>query len=118
MKINKVIILFLGIFAVSLSGCVSGLDEIQARTPDLQGKADGTYRGHYKVGPVSVVVDVEINDKTMTNIAIIKHFNGRGEKAEVITETVIAKQSLAVDAISGATASSKAILKAIENALE
>ncbi len=38
--------------------------------------------------------------------------------AEIITDKVIDTQSLQVDAISGATYSSKTILKAIENALK
>jgi len=48
--------------------------------------------------------------------AIIEHFNGRGEKAEAIIPRVIEAQSLDVDVVSGATGSSKAILKAIEDA--
>jgi uncharacterized protein with FMN-binding domain len=52
------------------------------------------------------------------NIDLIKHFNGRGEKAEVIIPKVVEAQSLKVDVVSGATASSKAILKAVETALE
>jgi uncharacterized protein with FMN-binding domain len=47
----------------------------------------------------------------------VKHVNGQGKPAEVITEKVIETQSLQVDVVSGATYSSKVILKAIENAL-
>ncbi|WP_010256822.1 FMN-binding protein [Treponema primitia] len=117
-KLTGAMGVILVLLVVSLSGCASRFDTIQAVMPDLQWKEDGIYRGQYKIRPVSVVLDVEVKDKTLTNITIIKHFNGLGKKAEKITETVLAKQSLTVDAVSGATGSSKAILKAIENALE
>jgi uncharacterized protein with FMN-binding domain len=50
-------------------------------------------------------------------IEIVRHLNGQGKPAEVIPDRVIEMQSLDVDIISGATYSSKVILKAIENAL-
>ncbi|AEF85315.1 FMN-binding domain protein [Treponema primitia ZAS-2] len=106
------------VLLAALSGCASRFDKLQPLMPDLQGKADGAYRGSYKAFPVSVILDVEVKDTALTNITIIKHFNGRGSKAEKIIETVLAKQSVEVDTVSGATASSKVILKAIENALE
>lgn len=43
--------------------------------------------------------------------------NSLGSAAEVITDTVVQHQSVEIDAISGATMSSKTILKAVENAL-
>lgn len=51
-------------------------------------------------------------------IKIIEHENGLGGKAEKIVDDVISRQSLEVDALSGATVSSKYIIKAIENALQ
>ncbi|WP_313562885.1 FMN-binding protein [Ruminiclostridium cellobioparum] len=42
----------------------------------------------------------------------------RGAKAEAIVDKIISEQSVTVDVISGATNSSKVILKAVENALE
>ena len=40
-----------------------------------------------------------------------------GNKAETIVDDVVDKQTLDVDTVSGATVSSKVILKSIENAL-
>ena len=51
-------------------------------------------------------------------IKIIEHENGSGSKAEKIVDDVISRQSLKVDAASGATVSSKCIIKAVENALQ
>jgi uncharacterized protein with FMN-binding domain len=117
-KLTGAVGVILVLLVVSLGGCASRFDKLQPLMPDLQGKADGAYRGRYKVFPVSVVLDVDVKDNALTNITIIKHINGRGDKAEKITEAVLAKQSVEVDTVSGATASSKVILKAIENALK
>ncbi|MFO8059504.1 MAG: FMN-binding protein, partial [Bacillota bacterium] len=78
---------------------------------------DGTYDGSHEVFPVSVEVRVTVQDHRITRIELVKHTHGRGEAAEVIPDRVLEAQTLKVDAISGATYSSKAILKAIEDAL-
>ncbi|MDR1586393.1 MAG: FMN-binding protein [Treponema sp.] len=104
----------LGLFI--LAACVD-FDAITINNPDLGKVADGTYRGNSKVGPVRVVLDVIVRDRAITSIQIIEHFNGRGEKAETIVPRIIEAQSLEVDVVSGATGSSKAILKAVETAL-
>lgn len=52
------------------------------------------------------------------NITILQHDNGLGSTAESIVNDVVQEQSLDIDAVSGATVSSKYILKAVENAIE
>ncbi len=93
------------------------LQNSELKTPSLTMVKDGTYSGSYTCFPVSVTVSVTVKDNTITDIAIIEHQNGQGKPAEKITDTVIEKQSITVDAVSGATYSSIVILKAIENAL-
>jgi uncharacterized protein with FMN-binding domain len=102
---------------VLLSTCVN-FDSIIITNPDLQSIADGTYQGTSKVGPVRVTLDVEIKSRTISTIHLIRHFNGRGKAAEAIIPQIIEAQSLDIDVISGATGSSKAILKAVEDALK
>jgi len=112
----------LSVIALLSFSCKSGsFTEIQAQLPDMSGKSDGTYRGNYVLSgsPVKVTLDVTVKDNNITAIKIIKHFcSPIGKKAEKIIESVIKRQSLNVDAVSGATGSSKAILKAVENALQ
>lgn len=79
---------------------------------------DGTYFGECLNGMIAASVEVEVKDKKITDIKIVKHDNGLGRKAEAIVEDVVNKQSLNVDTVSGATLSSSTILKAIENALK
>ena len=109
------------IFAALLIGCTTAYKSLQASLPDVSGKPDGVYRGEYDVSgtPVKVILDVAVNAGRMAQITIVKHSSSPiGKKAEKITGTIIEKQSLDIDAVSGATASSKGILKAVENALQ
>lgn len=93
------------------------IDNITINEVDLTKIPDGSYFGQYSEFPVSVKVNVAIKDHKIEKIDIIEHINGKGKKAEEIVEKIISMQSLKVDTISSATASSKVILKAVENAL-
>jgi uncharacterized protein with FMN-binding domain len=111
-----------GLLAVMvLISCNStSLREIRASLPDMEGKNDGVYRGSYDLSgtPVKVTVDVTVQNQNITAVNIIKHIcSPIGKKAKKITERIIEQQSLDVDVVSGATGSSMAIMKAIENAL-
>ena len=103
--------------AALFTACVN-VDAVVINNPDINSIADGVYRGSSRVGPVQVILDVTVENGAYTSIAIIRHFNGRGRSAEAILSAILDAQSLEVDVISGATGSSKAILKAIENALD
>ena len=79
---------------------------------------NGVYKGIYNGGRWSNEVNVTIIDKKVSKIVIVKSVVF--EKAEVSTaliNEVIKKQNTNVDVIGGATVTSKAYLKSIENAL-
>ena len=84
---------------------------------DLSTIENGTYEGFYDCYLVKARVNVSVSDHKITDIEIVEHENGRGEAGEQVVPKVMQKQRLKVDTISGATASSKIILKAIELAL-
>jgi len=112
----RIAFLFTAIMAaVFLQSCAS--TEIVVKTPELASLADGTYRGSYDAGLVKATVDVAMTQGRIDKVIIVTHKCGLGKPAEVIVNDVVKKQSLDVDAISGATRSSLVILKAIEVAL-
>ena len=119
----KVLSIF-GLFTILLlaASCNStSLSEIEASMPDMRNQPDGVYRGSYDLSgtPVKVTLDVTVQNQNITAISIVRHFcSPIGKKAEKITGRIIEKQSLNVDAVSGATGSSVAILKAVENAVD
>jgi uncharacterized protein with FMN-binding domain len=114
---NIKVFFILCVVSLPFGACVD-LDAIVIKNPDVRQVVDGTYRGESKVGPVRVTLDVTVENGTYQSIHIIRHFNGRGKSAEAIIPMIINAQSLEVDVISGATGSSKAILKAVEDALK
>jgi uncharacterized protein with FMN-binding domain len=116
----KQIALMLAIAILAISCNSIPFDEITASLPDMEARPDGVYRGNYdlKGSPVKVTLDVTVQNHKLSDVNIVKHIcSPIGKKAEKIIGTIIEKQSLNVDAVSGATGSSKAILKAVENAL-
>jgi len=119
---KRTILVFFHIFiCVFIIGCSTTYKNLTAKMPDLALKADGVYRGYYDLSgtPVKVALDVTIQNQKITEIGIVEHrCSPIGKKAEKLTSEIVATQNLDVDVISGATASSKAIIKAVEDALQ
>jgi len=86
---------------------------------DLSKVTDGLYKGSYNKGRFSYKVEVTVKDSRIESIKIISEpsFFSAQELDNTIIGRVLQQQSLKVDAVTGATATSKALLKAIENAL-
>jgi len=117
-RLKFILTVFTGVL---IFGCSTAYKTLTAKMPDLTLKTDGVYRGKYDLSgaPVNVTLDVTVNNHRVTGIKIVEHScSPIGKKAEKITDRIIAVQNLDVDAVSGATASSKTILKAVENALQ
>lgn len=123
---NRPLAVILAIVAVVIvagytaGGLQSNLKQLAVSTIasiDLSEIEDGTYTGTYTALPISAEVHVTVQNHRLTAVELVKHSHGRGAAAEVILDEVLRQQTLGVDAISGATYSSKVILKAIENAL-
>jgi uncharacterized protein with FMN-binding domain len=118
---KQIIFVFLAIAILAVSCKSIPFDEIIASLPDMETIPDGVYQGYYdlKGSPVKVTLDVTVQNHYISAVNIVKHIcSPIGKKAETITKTIIEKQSLNIDVVSGATGSSKAILKAVENAFE
>lgn len=80
---------------------------------------DGVYEGSYRGGPNSALVKVTIKDNMIVNIEIVTHRAWKGKKAELpILKRIIENQSTDVDAVSGATNSSRVIMNAVQKAIE
>ena len=84
---------------------------------DITKVRDGVYMGECSLFPVTAVVKIKVEGGRVTSIDVMKHMHGKGYGADVLASRVIETQSLEVDAVSGASGSSKAMRKAIENAL-
>lgn len=78
---------------------------------------DGVYRGFAELTYVGVQTEVVVSNGVILDVTLLQHRQKRGEPAEVLIDQVVEGQTLELDIVSGATASSKLILKSIENAL-
>lgn len=78
---------------------------------------NGVYEGECDVTYIFAKVRVTVKSGKITNIVLLEHRNEKGGPAEKITKDIISKQQIDVDAVTGATNSSKVIKKAVENAL-
>lgn len=124
-RVLKVLLVIVIVIAVAIGGGIffitRGLDsgaKLAINPVDLSDTADGTYTGRYDSGRFTNELKVTIKDHKITNIDVVKDVTfSSADMTKALFDEVIAKQNTDVDVISGGTVSSKAYLKAIENAL-
>jgi uncharacterized protein with FMN-binding domain len=115
-----VLVLLAAALGLSIGGC-GALEEIEALTVEdvpVSAVRDGDYAAAENYLPVTAKVRVSVRGGEITEIELVRHMHGPGHGADAIVERVLAAQSLRVDAVSGASYSSKVVLKAIETALK
>lgn len=108
----------LGMYFVTVNQYKKEMAEMTFRHSDASDIPDGTYTGECDVTLIYARVLVTVKDGKMTDIVLLQHDNGRGTPAEGIGKTILDRQTLEVDDITGATNASLVIKKAIDNALE
>jgi uncharacterized protein with FMN-binding domain len=114
----------IALFAISLcfslGACMSDdhVDKLVIADVPISTVRDGTYEGEFTTPLVIARVQATVTIGRLVSVRVLKHRHGPGHGADAIVDRVIAAQSLKVDAISGATTSSKVMLKALQLALE
>jgi len=89
------------------------------KEPDLKGLENGTYIGRAEVGGFSYVVEVIMTNHRIEDIKVLKNRNSSYARwAETVIYKILRYQTLKVDAVTGATTSSKALMKAVSNSLQ
>ena len=106
-----------GIYLKSIGDYKAKVNALPFDEIDLTKVEDGVYEGQCDTGVVQARVQVTVRDHQLESIELLKHENGRGTPAEAILGQMVQEQTTAVDAVSGATCSSKVIRKAVENAI-
>ena len=119
----KLLLFLIAVFMISsLTGCgfikyKREVKKLKVNNVDLAKVKDGTYSGQHDLKYVKAVVKITVKDHRITSLDLVEHKNARGKKADIIPDKVLKAQSMDIDMVTGATNSSKVILKAIENAL-
>ena len=101
----------LGRWAGAIAGVVTGLE--------IHEIPDGIYQGDGRGFGGNIVVEVEVRDGSLISIRVVEHTETpsiAGPALEAIPFTMIDRQTIRVDAYSGATATTKGIIEAVENA--
>lgn len=113
------VVLAMLLFAVIIPNMQYGeIRKMEINNVDLDTLDDGIYNGEFAYSQTVYKVEVKISDHKIDRINILS--GGKSEyakSAEQVIDTIIQEQQIDVDIVSGATTSSKAILKAVENAL-
>ena len=106
-----------GVIAFGFIGRRAG-ETLPIGNVDFSTLPDGEYTGQYKGGRWSNRVRVTVKAGRVTGIDVVRDILFRQPEVTRRTlEAIIETQSLEVDAVSGATITAKAYLKAVENAL-
>ena len=108
---------------VALFGCASAEVKAVRNMPishvDLTKVKDGAYKGDFTYGGFTYEVAVTVASGQIKDIGVVMNRTTRHAKmAEDVVKSILDQQRNDVDAVSGATTTSKALLKAAENALE
>lgn len=109
------------VIAVAFIYGLFGLKQVLAlhiEAVDLTRIPDGTYSGSYESYRWTNTVAVTVRDHKITSIEPVTQPAGREGLAASLVQNIIDSQNNDVDAVSGATASSNAFLKAVETALK
>ena len=103
---------------LSLAGCQ--IAPLMGTPVVSEGLKDGVYEGEYRKGINKAVVKVTIADGRIAEVELVKHTASCiGKKAnEIIPQRIVEQQSTRVDAISGATNSSRVVMNAVQKAIE
>jgi uncharacterized protein with FMN-binding domain len=92
---------------------------IPIRNSDLSQLADGDHYGELEMGGFTFSLSVVVKNKQIQEINIINNRNSNyARHAEAVIIRIIGKQNANMAAITGATTSSKVLMKAVEKAIE
>ncbi len=119
--IGIVAVIVLLVLAGGTAYLVRGLNpmmELEIHDVDVRNLPDGTYSGEFQGYRWANRVEVTVENAMIQDIAVIEpHPFHRQELIDTLTERIVERQTLQVETVTGATVSSKAFLKAVENAL-
>ena len=103
---------------LAILACSAGGRDAAAGAPAAAGLHDGAWVGSAFHFPVFARVQVTVTAGRIAAVRILGHFSSEhGKPAEALAATIVQRQSIAVDAVAGATHSSGVILQAAGRAL-
>jgi uncharacterized protein with FMN-binding domain len=119
-RISILALLLLSVgFSIMGSLNLNRLRSMEINNPDLMNIDDGIYKGEFNDGAGIYTVEVQISNHQISQVTMeTQRKSAYVNYARPITDRIVKKQTVSVDAITGATTTSKCIMKAAENALK
>lgn len=122
LKVIIIVSILLILVAVSgffyLNRGLESIGNLPINKVDLSMLEDGIYSGEFNQGRFTNRLEVEVKMNRISNITIVEDVVfALTEVSRELFENLLLHQSNDIDVISGATVTSKAYLKAVENAL-
>ena len=113
---------FLLIMILLFLGCASqemiSVRQMNIQNVDMASVQDGEYVGSFSYSGFEYSVKTIVNEHKIIDIKILQNRETKhAKRAEGVLTEILKRQTPNVDAISGATTTSKAIMKAVENSL-
>ncbi len=110
------------IVAFMLLGCATQemlmVRQMAIKDVDIHLIRDGTYIGAFSYGGFKYQVKTIVNDHQIKDVVVLHNRDtNHAKRAEGVIPEILRNQTPNVDAISGATTTSKALMKAVENSL-
>ena len=115
-----VLAVLIALIAIGLIGAYSGLGygrEMTVNPVDLSKIADGSYTGTFRKGRFSHSVEVTVKDHRIEAVKATGAKMPSEATIRQIFERIVQEQAVNLDAVSGASLTTKAVTKAVENAL-
>jgi uncharacterized protein with FMN-binding domain len=115
--VGIVLVALIGIMAIGAFSGMGAVRKLTVNPVDLSKIADGAYAGSFRIGRFSYSVELTVKDH---RIEAVKSTGGKQAQDAVVQRIfarIVEEQSVKVDTVSGASLTTKAVSKAVENAL-
>ena len=116
-----IMVISVAIFLVTVYPKIKEQAEVRNMVIDevaLDDVQNGTFQGDFNYRDFTYEIEVTVQGHVIEEIKVLRNRDDEyAKKAEAVIDRVLKAQSLKVDAITGATLTSKALLKSVENAL-
>ncbi len=115
--VGIIIAVLVGIMAITTFNGMGYVRKMTVNAIDLSKIADGVYAGSFKKGRFSYSVEVAVKDHRIQAVKPTDTKQVTNTIIEQIFARIVQDQSVRVDTVSGASLTTKAVSKAVENAL-
>lgn len=117
-SIVVVLVLVAGVAVFFLTRGMGDVKRVELKGLDLSGVPDGTYKGHFDGARWTNTLEVTVANEMITDIKVVNPpLYVDDNFSRKLINGVIERQSSDIDIVSGASVTTKAMLKAIENAV-